>query len=784
MTIEKKSPGATLDAAKPARAPSSARRKKASLPAGAPLAVTQPVQTEADRAAATGGLTASRASPSPRLTQVELLQHVRQLEFELRTSSDALQRTIRELQSFNEELETSSEELHSTNAELTTVNAQLWEKIDALDRANSDVANLLASVDNATLFLDGNGAIQRFTPSATRLFNLMAADVGRPIAHISTRFEDPDLLRDIDQVLHNLAPSEREVYHEKDQWYLRRITPYRTVDDRICGVVLSLTDITQVKRAELKLRDLTEHLEQRVAERTAELEAEIRQRKLAEQALRASEQSLRALIDDAPVGIVQTHPESGRFLMVNPHFCAMMGYSESELLGRSFAEITHPDDRHANLQSLLDLAHGNAPGYELEKRYLRKDGATLWVDLNVILVRDSHGKPQHALGVVSDITERKLLQIQLDQHGAALQRERNFIHTILDTVAALVMVVDPEGRLVRFNTACSTAAGSDFSQFVGSTRWQALIPLDEIKAVQQVIAQLFSGEASVVQHENSWRRSDGSLRLLNWTNTVLKDAAGRIQYVIGTGIDITDQHHAESRVREILEDASRLQRMQTVNELATLLAHELNQPLAAIASYAEAGQQLLGRTPLKQDKLTRNLEQISQQALRAGDVIKHLRAFVGRRRIDPVPLDMNKVVRNTCSLMLPKARSRGIHLVLELADPLPPAMGVEVHIGQVLLNLMRNAIDAIRECRMKHGRIVVTTRHCGDRVQVSVCDSGPGVDAERADKVFEPLASHKEFGLGVGLRISRNLIEADGGRLWVEPQSPGGIFHFVLPLAP
>ncbi|HQT29832.1 MAG TPA: PAS domain-containing protein [Thiobacillus sp.] len=226
-----------------------------------------------------------------------------------------------------------------------------------------------------------------------------------------------------------------------------------------------------------------------------------------------------------------------------------------------------------------------------------------------------------------------------------------------------------------------TAAGSDFSQFAGSTRWQALIHQDEIKAVQHVIAQLFSGEAAVVQHENSWRRPDGSPRLLNWTHTVLKDAAGRIQYVIGTGIDITDPHHAENRVREILQDASRLQRMQTVNELATLLAHELDQPLAAIASssssYAEAGQQLLGRMPLKQDKLTRNLEQISQQALRAGDVIKHLRSFVGRWRIDPVPLDLNKVVRNTCSLMLPKARSRGIHLVLELADPLPPAMGVE-----------------------------------------------------------------------------------------------------------
>jgi C4-dicarboxylate-specific signal transduction histidine kinase len=141
-------------------------------------------------------------------------------------------------------------------------------------------------------------------------------------------------------------------------------------------------------------------------------------------------------------------------------------------------------------------------------------------------------------------------------------------------------------------------------------------------------------------------------------------------------------------------------------------------------------------------------------------------------------------VRNTGTLMVPKAHSRGIGLVIDLDQTLPWVMGVEVHIEQVLLNLMRNAIDAIRDARMKSGNITVTTRQQEGMAQVSVRDSGPGIDAERADKVFEPLASHKEYGLGVGLRISRSLIEAHGGRLWVEPHSPGGIFHFVLPFAP
>jgi two-component system CheB/CheR fusion protein len=142
------------------------------------------------------------------------------------------------------------------------------------------------------------------------------------------------------------------------------------------------------------------------------------------------------------------------------------------------------------------------------------------------------------------------------------------------------------------------------------------------------------------------------------------------------------------------------------------------------------------------------------------------------------------VVRDTCTLMAPKARSRRIELVLDQDETLPQVMGVGVHIEQVLLNLLRNAIDAIRDAGMKNGSIRVETRREAGMARVSVHDSGPGIDAEHVEKVFEPLASRKEYGLGVGLRISRSLIEAHGGRLWVEPHRPGGIFHFVLPFAP
>lgn len=666
---------------------------------------------------------------------------------------------------------------------LNTANSQLRDKVGKLEDANSDMAHFLASVDSATLFLGVDRTIRRFTPSATRLFKLTDTDVGRPIDHITTRVDDPELLRDIDRVLQSLAPCEREVSCDKAHWFLRRITPCRAENNRVSGVMLMLTDITPIKQAELNLRSLTEQLEQGVAERTADLEAMVKERQVAEGALRASERKFRALFNDAPIGIIQADPSNGRFLLVNPQFCRMTGYSEAELLGRPFTEITHPEDRSTNLEEFLQLGRGKIPGFNVERRYVRKDGATLWAEVKVIMVRDAQRQPLHALAVISDITERKLLQTKLDEHSAQLKSERNFIDAILNTIAVLILVVDPEGRLVRSNAACHAATGYDFAELVGTANWQDLVPPDEKEGVRRVIDRLLAGEEHVV-HENHWRHRDGSLRMLCWRNTVLKDEAGQVQYIIATALDVTERHQAEVRARETLEDASRLQRLQTANELATLLAHELNQPLAAIASYAEAGQQLLRHTPLQQDKLTRNLDQISRQSLRAGEAIRHLRAFVGRGRIDPVPLDVNALVRNTGILMVPKARSRGINLEIDLDESLPQVMGVGVHVEQVLLNLIRNAIDAIRDARMKSGSITVTTRQQDGMAQVSVCDSGLGIDAEHVEKVFAPLASRKEYGLGVGLRISRSLIEAHGGRLWVEPHQPGGIFHFVLPFAP
>ncbi len=848
-------------------------------------------------------------------TREELQSTIEELESsneELKASNEEVMSMNEELQSTNEELETSKEELQSLNEELTTVNAQLRDKVDELEGVNNDMANLLASVDIATVFLGPDGSIKHFTPAATRLFNLIASDLGRPIGDITPRCEDPALAGDIDQVLQQLTPREKEVRGEGDRWYLRRVTPYRTADNRIDGLVLTFTDISLVKladaalarerdllesvlnsagmahlvyldpdfnfvranqtyaetcgygpeemigknhfalypspeneaifrrvrdtgeaykahdkpfefpddqgrgttywdwtlipvkdaeervrglifslfettarvQAEAELKELAQSLEQKVAERTADLEDQIEQRREAEAALRASETRLRTIFQQAPIGITQADPANGCLLTVNPAYCAIVGFDEDELIGRPIADITHPEDREADREGFRQLSVGEIDVYQKEKRYIRKDGTIIWVTVSVSLVRDAEGRPLRTVAMIADISERRQLEEALDERRRQIAAERNFMDAVLETQASLLLVVDHEGNLVRFNHACEAITGFHLQDLQGSAGWWQLIPEEEWAAIEKEVLAVLHAGSMFVEHENHLICRDGSRRLIYWRNTALRDEAGHLQFVIGSGLDVTDLRRAEDASLEHLEEASRLQRVQTANELATLLAHELNQPLATIATYVEVGWQLLRKPSPDQDKLADNLERISQQAIRAGGIIRHLRSFISRARIDPAPMDLNQVVRSACNMMASQTRRSGIRLQQELDHRLPPALGADIHVEQVLLNLMRNAIEAIQGAGMEGGMVTIQTQRSGDMARVTVSDSGPGIDGELATLLFEPLSSRKPQGLGVGLRISRSLIETHKGRLWVEPKVPGGVFHFELPLAP
>ena len=275
-----------------------------------------------------------------------------------------------ELQSANEELETSKEELQSLNEELSTVNNQLQEKVEELETANNDMANLLNCTDIATVFLDTGFRIKLFTPAATRLFNLIATDVGRPIGDIVKKFTDDDLLRDAQQLLRDLTPREKEVRTEDGRWYMRRIMPYRTLDNRIDGVVITFVDITERKQA-----------------------ADAVVRRLAA----IVESSADAIFSKDLDGTIRTWNHGAERLY---------GYSRDEAVGRSVRMLV-PEDRADEWTNVMArLAHGEHVE-QMETERVRKDGQRVPVALTFSPIRDGNGKVVSASVIARDISDRK-----------------------------------------------------------------------------------------------------------------------------------------------------------------------------------------------------------------------------------------------------------------------------------------------------------------------------------------------------------------------------------------
>jgi two-component system CheB/CheR fusion protein len=304
-----------------------------------------------------------------------------------------------ELQSANEELNTSKEELQSVNEELGAVNNQLRDKVDELEKVNNDMANLLRCTEVVTVFLDAGQRIKLFTPSATRVFNLIAADLGRPLRDITAKLADPDLQRDTEDVLRDLAPRETEVRTEDGRWYMRRITPYRTTDERIDGVVIMFVEITERKRADQALRDREERL-QAILNTVADAVLTIDRRGIIRSANRATER--------------------------------MFAYTAAEMLGQNVTMLMSSPYREAHdgyIARYLKTGEKHILGTSREVEARRKDGSVFPVDLAVSEIA-------HLglfTGVHRDLTERK--QLERDVVEAASLEQRRIGQDLHDSAA-------------------------------------------------------------------------------------------------------------------------------------------------------------------------------------------------------------------------------------------------------------------------------------------------------------------------------------------------------------
>ena len=323
-------------------------------------------------------------------------------------------------------------------------------------------------------------------------------------------------------------------------------------------------------------------------------------------------------------------------------------------------------------------------------------------------------------------------------------------------------------------------------EVVDYARLSRAVHPDDQKAMIETLAMVKDGRApSHFRHEFRSPLPDGRVRWLASQGRVEFDTAGRAVRTRGVCIDITARRLAEAETMRLRQELAHIGRVSVLGQLGSALAHEINQPLGAILRNAEAAELLLQSADPDLEEVRAIVHDILNDDRRAGAVIDRMRALLRRHEITMVPLSVHDFVGDVAALVRTDAIARHVKMEVALAPDIPPVMGDHIHLQQVLLNLLTNAMDAIDEARRGLRHVAVTAvRDGADFVQIAVTDSGTGIPDDRLESIFGSFVTTKPSGMGMGLSIARGLIETHGGRLWAENDSGGGAsLRFTLAIA-
>jgi two-component system sensor kinase FixL len=384
-----------------------------------------------------------------------------------------------------------------------------------------------------------------------------------------------------------------------------------------------------------------------------------------------------------------------------------------------------------------------------------------------------------ALGVAALVW----LAVRMAETSAMLEERELHLQSILDTVPDATVVIDADGIMRSFNTSAVRQFGYSVEEAVGQNV-SVLMPAPYREHHDGYLNRyLQTGEKRIIGLDRVvvGRRKDGSTFPMKLA--VGQTHVGERTYFTGFIRDLTEREETEAKLEQARNELTRLARVNELGEMASTLAHELNQPLSAIANYVQGCRRMLERLDDEYaSRLRGALEETARQALRAGDIIRHLREFVTRGDTERRPEDVKRLIEEAGALALVGSRERGIKSVFAFGPEDDVVIADRVQIQQVLINLLRNAMEAMRDSETR--TLTVTTRHAeDDRLAVSVADTGPGIADDIAPQLFQPFVTSKPNGMGVGLSISRRIIESHGGELTVQRNEAGGAtFTFTLPL--
>jgi two-component system sensor histidine kinase DctS len=386
-------------------------------------------------------------------------------------------------------------------------------------------------------------------------------------------------------------------------------------------------------------------------------------------------------------------------------------------------------------------------------------------------------------GVLTSLwVQRRHLQRRIDAEQA-LSKEYAFRKAMEDSLFTGLRARDLQGRIIYVNPAFCRMTGFTAAELVGRLPPMPYWVPEEREATLAAHRLALSGRSPEEGVELRFRRKNGERFDALIYEAPLIDEEGRHTGWMGSVVDITERKRAEELARQQQEKLQFTARLVTMGEMASTLAHEINQPLSAIASYTTGCINRLDAGDLPYNELREALCKLADQAQRAGRVVHRIYDFVRRSEPQRAPCTINDIVEDAIELVEADARKRGMTITKNLSSDLPSVMADRVMIEQVLLNLMRNGMDAMRGTEPDKRQLVVGTSICGQNLVVHVVDRGCGIAREAAAHLFEPFFSTKPDGMGMGLNICRSIIEFHKGRLWVDANPEGGsVFRFTLPL--
>jgi PAS domain S-box-containing protein len=554
-------------------------------------------------------------------------------------------------------------------------------------------------------------------------------------------------------------------------WFKTRGTPIRDSDGTIVKWFGTCTDITDRKRAEQTLKD--QELELRQARNLLEIKVMERTKEL-----RRNETYLAEAQKLSKTGSFGWNVSGGEIYWTEEAFRIFEYGRETKPGIEQILERTHPEDR-VRVQQAIDRASQNVKDFDVEHRLLMPDGSVKHVHVVGHLLETGQPGKTELVGAITDITERKRAETALRQTEAYLEEAQRLSHTgsWAWNVARRENIHWSQEQYRLFGLD----PNNDSSSFEAA--FKRIHPEDQ--ATFDKVLERAIRERSDFEVDFRIVLPDGSTKYIRSVGHPVFSASGELVEFVGTGIDITERRQAEKereRLREVQADLARINRATTMGELTASLAHEINQPITAAATDARTCLRWLAREQPDIGEARESAARMVNAVTRAADIVSRLRQLFKKGAPQTDLVDVSEVIQEMVVLLRSEASRHSVSILTELSEYLPRVVADRVQLQQVLMNLMLNGIEAMQDTKSERRLTIRGLVAERGQLLISVTDTGVGISPEQADQIFNAFFSTKAQGTGMGLSISRSIVESHGGRLWATSNSGGGTtFSFALP---